>query len=352
MSDRLASSTVDISQYHISFTDAHTVLARACLGVLLRDPDVPNGSDFAPLAGYAARHWVAHARVENVASRVQGGMELLFDPDKPYFESWVHLHDFDTIYSALDHMANPESGARPLYYAALCGLHELVEHLTLKYPRYASAWGGIFGTALHSASYQGHLQAVRTLLLHGVGVDVRGYANRTPLIFASICGHRDVVQCLLDHGADVNSQEGDLYTSLHWAASSGHSDVVRVLLEHSADVNTKDDYGTTPLHTAIPNRGPKGSNPQVVRLLLEHGANPNAQNGYRQTPLHLVARGSTRIRSQCGPRSVGSWCGRRCRKQGRKNSITYGIGSWTDRDGAVVFRISIWEGTNLTWRMY
>jgi len=289
MSDRLASSTGDISQYHISLTDAHTVLARACLGVLLRDPDVPNGSDSAPLAGYAARHWVAHAQVESVASRVQGGMEILFDPDKPYFESWVQLHDFDVRYH--EALANPESGARPLYYAALCGFHELVERLILKYPQYANAWGGILGTALHAASYQGHLQVVRLLLLYGAGVDVRGYSNRTPLNDASGSGHRDVVQCLLDHGADVNSQDGNDRTPLYWAAYFGYIDVVRVLLEHGADVNSKSGSGYTALHIAIGEYSRKGSYAQVVRFLLEHGANPNAQNIYRQTPLHLVAIG-------------------------------------------------------------
>ncbi|KAH9165573.1 hypothetical protein EDB89DRAFT_292735 [Lactarius sanguifluus] len=48
MSDRLATSTGDISQYHISLGDSHTVLAQACLGFLLRDPDVTNGADRAP----------------------------------------------------------------------------------------------------------------------------------------------------------------------------------------------------------------------------------------------------------------------------------------------------------------
>jgi hypothetical protein len=95
MSDRLATSRRDISQYHISLVDAHTVLAQASLAVLLRDPDVNGHVDSAVLAGYAAEHWMTHARVENVASQVRDGMEDLFDPDKPYFEAWVQLHDID-----------------------------------------------------------------------------------------------------------------------------------------------------------------------------------------------------------------------------------------------------------------
>ncbi|KAH9165582.1 hypothetical protein EDB89DRAFT_1891951 [Lactarius sanguifluus] len=185
MSDRLATSTGDISQYHISLEDSHTVLAQTSLGVLLRDPDVENGANSAPLVRYAAEHWVAHARVENVVSQVREGVEQLFDPDQPYFEAWVKLHDSDGshIYDYPDQDADTKDlipGARPLYYAALCGFHELVEHLTLKHPQHASAQVGRFGTALHAASFAGHLQIVRSFLRNGVGVDIRDHWNGSP----------------------------------------------------------------------------------------------------------------------------------------------------------------------------
>jgi hypothetical protein len=89
MSDRLVTSLRDISEYHIALEGAHTVLAQASFGVLLRDSDVTNGADSTPLARYAAEHWVTHTQVENVASRVRNGMERLFDPAKPYFDAWV-----------------------------------------------------------------------------------------------------------------------------------------------------------------------------------------------------------------------------------------------------------------------
>ena len=136
MSDRLATSTSDISQYHISPPDAHTVLAQACLGVLRQDADVKSGADSGPLARYAARHWVTHAQVESVSLRVRDGVRYLFDPDKPYFQGWIQLYDIDNGHDYYGRVSYPEPGARPLYYAALCGFHELVEHLTLKYPRY------------------------------------------------------------------------------------------------------------------------------------------------------------------------------------------------------------------------
>ena len=289
ISDRLATSTSDMSQYHISLSDAHTVLAQACLGVLLRDPDVKNDSDSGPLARYAAEHWVTHAQVENVASRVNDGMRSLFDPDQPYFEAWVQLHDVDDNPIYYGTVSDPEPGARPLYYAALCGFHELVEHLTLKYPQYAGARGGRLGTALHSASFEGHLQIVRSLLRSGVDVDIKGIADCTPLRCASESGHRDVVQCLLDHGADVNSRDDDKNAPLNWAAFRGHAEVVRVLLEHDARVDSKNDYDATPLYHATLGSDSKGDYPQVVRLLLERGADANARDTEHKTPLHLVS---------------------------------------------------------------
>ncbi|KAH9044054.1 hypothetical protein EDB83DRAFT_1575851 [Lactarius deliciosus] len=293
-SDRLATSTGDISQYHISLKEAHTVLAQACLGALLRDPNVNNDTDSAPLARYAAEHWVTHAQVENVASRIRNGMECLFDPDKPYFEAWVRLHDVDHI-SYSRNIPDPVPGARSLYYAALCGFHELAEYFTLNNQQYASSRGGHCGTALHAASSAGHLQIVRPLLRHGVGVNVRGGADGTPLLFSSRSGHRDVVRCLLEHGADVGLQDDRHNTPLNWAAHCGHFDIVRVLLEHDADINSRDYNGRTPLHDAIWGDSPKGNCLQVVRLLLEHGADVNARDTRHRTPLHLVSMGRSNL---------------------------------------------------------
>ena len=65
-STRLAEATDIISRrYHISITATHT---KACLGILLHlNNDVTSGrlKDF-PLAEYAAKHWVDHARLEDV----------------------------------------------------------------------------------------------------------------------------------------------------------------------------------------------------------------------------------------------------------------------------------------------
>jgi ankyrin repeat protein len=288
LSDRLSTSTNDISRYHIVLEDANTLIARACLGVLLRDPSDANVVATTPLAQYAAEHWVAHSKVKNVASRIRNGMESLFDPDLPYFSAWVKLHDADRRgwLDGLDHKTQP--GAVPLYHAAFLGFHEIAEHLTLKHGQYTNAIGGYGGTALHSASDEGHVEVIRSLLKCGVDVDSRGANNMSPLHMASNNGHLNVVHCLLDYGANANIRRHDHWTPLSSAAANGHLEIVRVLLEHNADIHAEDEDGLTPLHR-VSSFHPSSKHLQVVRLLLEHGANPNARDNKRRTPLHVVS---------------------------------------------------------------
>jgi hypothetical protein len=54
-STRLADASKDVSRYHIDLETAHTILAQACMAVLLQ-PDVFVEEKF-PLAVYAAQHW-------------------------------------------------------------------------------------------------------------------------------------------------------------------------------------------------------------------------------------------------------------------------------------------------------
>ena len=298
LSHRLASSTKDISRYHIVLEDANTVIARACLGILLRDPVDQNDADAdansVSLAQYAARYWVTHAQIKNVASRIRDGMEYLFDPYRPYFVAWVKLYNVDHRGWTSELRSKMEPRAAPLYCAAFCGFHEIVEHLALKYPPYANAICGTGGTALHSASNAGHVQVVRSLLKCGVDVDARGFWNQSPLQLASFQGHLDVVQCLLNHGADAKFQDDNYRTPLSHAAETGYHEIVRVLLEHNADANSQDKDGLTPMHGAfwygmsLSFGNSRGDYPQIVRLLLERGANPNARDHKLRTPLHLL----------------------------------------------------------------
>ena len=130
-SRRLADSSKDVNRYHIDLESAHTILAQACMALLLRTDDcvVENGTgESSSLAGYAAEHWIRHAQFERVSSFLQKAMECLFDLDRPYFATWLDLHNIDSDIvhnfkssSLYFFGAPPTSDGTPLYYASLCG---------------------------------------------------------------------------------------------------------------------------------------------------------------------------------------------------------------------------------------
>jgi hypothetical protein len=144
-STRLATSSGDISRYHILLEPAHSILGQACMSVLLRLDDLVEKSgvrNSSPLARYAAEHWVAHAQYDKVPSCLRKAMEYMFDEDKPYFAAWLQFHDMDSAtLSESFHRFTPfsKTGATPLYYAARCGFQDLVEHLIVNNPKQVNA---------------------------------------------------------------------------------------------------------------------------------------------------------------------------------------------------------------------
>jgi ankyrin repeat protein len=298
-SSRVAGSRADISRFHILVEPAHTNLTKACLGVLLRLGELVDKDkvkDEFPLARYAAEHWVCHAQFENVSSHIREGMEQLFDPDKPHFAAWLQAHNVDTRphYPSVLHyfakISEKESNmATPLYYAALCGFHDIAEQLIIKHPQQVNTTGGYYVSPLGVALSGGHLKIAQLLYEHGADVDVQGRNDRTPLHGASWFGHVEIVQWLLSRGANPNLRnKGDGWTSLHAAAFFGHVEISRLLLQlqYKADSNARDHNGQTPLKFASL-RG----HINVARLLLEHGADVNARDSSRSTPLHSASKG-------------------------------------------------------------
>lgn len=296
MSNRLATSTRDVSLYHILPVPAHTILARVCLGFLLHlDHHIDDGSmkDF-PLAKYAAQHWVAHAKFKDVAPRVKDGMKCLFDPDKPHFSVWVQIHDMDSPVFRVSLMKRPNR-PNPLYYSALCGFQGVVEHLAITHPTLVNAIGGRYESPLLVALRGKHIRIAELLLEHGGDVDVRGKRGQTPLHNVVLWSHNtviDAVQFLLKHDADVNARRSsDLSTSLHLAANNGELRVTQLLLNHAAVVDSRNNKGQTPLHLVarLEMSLNESDRPGVVRLLIAHGADVNARDITHATPLHYAS---------------------------------------------------------------
>ena len=303
-SPRLTIASGEVSNFHIDLELAHTVLAQACLGILLQIQDDVEGcaSEDHPLARYAAGYWTTHAQFGKVPSSLHKGMEYIFDANKPHFKMWLTLCDIDTSpkYGATFFSFAPSSGfpvpssmsskspATPLYYAALCGFHRLVEHLITKHPQDVNTDGGYYVRPLVAALAGEHFQTADLLRHNGADPNVRGLLGRNPLHAAAHSGNFEVARILIEYDSTyINARDEVGLTPLLWA-SEGFSfkggSAVRLLLEHGADINAQNHIGWTSLHWASINGAL-----EVVRLLLEHGADVQVKNNSGWTALQVAA---------------------------------------------------------------
>jgi ankyrin repeat protein len=286
-SDRLANASRDVSCYHILPEFAHTILAQACLGVLLRLDDhvtEENAKD-TPLANYAAEHWVDHARFKDVPSRVQDTVEVFLDADKPHHAACLRLHLIDegNVWNQFTDDSMPRGG--PLYYASFYGFYDLAKHLAAKHPEHVSARGGRLVSPLAAALYGEHFEVAELLHEHGANVNVRGNGEWMLLHAASLSGLVDTARWLLNHGADANTQKDDGWTPLHLAVWNERLEIVQMLLDHKADIHSQNDAGEVALHLAACDIEPY-VRINILRLLLDQGADVNVTDNEGSTPLH------------------------------------------------------------------
>ncbi|XP_015426033.1 PREDICTED: ankyrin repeat domain-containing protein 29 [Myotis davidii] len=163
------------------------------------------------------------------------------------------------------------------------------------------------------AARRGNLALLRLLLTSGrVDVDCRDSCGTSLLMVASYAGHIDCVRELVLQGADINLQRESGTTALFFAAQQGHNDVVRFLFEFGASTEFRTKDGGTALLAAS-----QYGHRQVVDTLLKHGANVHDQLYDGATALFLAAQGGyldvTRLLLSSGarvnqPRQVMSGC--------------------------------------------
>ncbi|KAF3395004.1 Ankyrin-1 [Talaromyces pinophilus] len=144
---------------------------------------------------------------------------------------------------------------------------------------------------LASAAELGEIEIVRTLIDHGVDVDVtRGNVVRlTPLSLAIRNGNIDCVRLLIENGSDLNPAAADK-TPIQIACNTYNCSVemVQLLLESGAYVNPPQDSSRlTALQLAVSQR-----RTDIVRLLLQWKADPNTFTTSKSgTALQIACRG-------------------------------------------------------------
>jgi len=290
-SHRIADSP-PISHFHILLKPAHTLLAKTCLSALCQLDDSLEEAKIQnfPLALYAAEYWPDHARFEDVSSDIRDAMDYFFAKDKPHLAAWLWLYDIEFDGPRPTHPTHPD--AVPLYYAALCGLHNFSGRLLDAHPEDVNARGGYHVTPLLASLNRGHPDIALLLLERGADMESRDCWDQTALYVASSCGYAEVVRSLIDRGADLNVEcdlkESTLHevkwTPLHVASKNGRLEVARLLLGHGTGVNYQDYWDKSALHIAS-----CGASNNLVRLLLDHGANPDASDNVGQTALHKAS---------------------------------------------------------------
>ena len=114
--------------------------------------------------------------------------------------------------------------------------------------------------------------------------DEDGY---TALHRASYNGHVDIVEYLIGAGARVDARTADGWQPLHCACRWNKVGVASLLLQNGASVNAQTDGGQTPLHLAASNDRAAA----VLELLLrQRGLEAGRRNGQDETALDVARR--------------------------------------------------------------
>ncbi len=153
----------------------------------------------------------------------------------------------------------------PLYTASKNGQLDIVRSL-LDRGSDVNEMDSRRATALYTASSKGKLGVAKLLIERGANVNLRGIHGWTPLQAASYFGYLEVTRFLLDHGADVNAKARNRQTALHAASVLGHLDIALLLVERGADVDVRNHFGRTPRQEAMAH----GCH-RVAEFLSKHG---------------------------------------------------------------------------------
>jgi hypothetical protein len=137
-------------------------------------------------------------------------MEDLFDQVELCFAVCLRrLHDIDVdsrkyplfMFSMI---TRSRLAATPLYYAALCGFHDLAENLIVNHPEYVNANGGHYvSPPLAAALGGGHFKIAQLLYERGTVVDVQGHNNG---LFCMVLRTVDILKLLNEYSVEVQIQ--------------------------------------------------------------------------------------------------------------------------------------------------
>ncbi|XP_017293996.1 ankyrin repeat domain-containing protein 1 [Kryptolebias marmoratus] len=138
-------------------------------------------------------------------------------------------------------------------------------------------------TALHKASFKGHVDVIKRLLEAGAAIEQKDKLEATAVHWACRGGSLPALELLLNQGAKFASRDKLDSTPLHVAVRTGHCECAEHLIHCGADVNAKDRDGDTPMHDAV-----RINRFKMIKLLMMYGASLSSKNLDGKTPLETL----------------------------------------------------------------
>ncbi|XP_071099255.1 inversin-like [Haliotis cracherodii] len=122
-----------------------------------------------------------------------------------------------------------------------------------------------------------------------VGINDRGWYERTPVMRAAEKGYKEMVELLVHKGADVTLVDKDGNNILHLACQENNVEMVKyVLSQDMVGINDRGHYERTPVMRAA-EKGYK----EVVELLVHKGADVTLVDKDGNNILHLACQKTT-----------------------------------------------------------
>merc|ERR1712060_98857 len=84
-------------------------------------------------------------------------------------------------------------------------------------------------TALHHASYKGHICTVKLLINKGCNIEARSLKGNSPLIMAARNGLTETCRALIEHGADASVKNNDGDSACDVAKKSNKIETYKLL---------------------------------------------------------------------------------------------------------------------------
>ena len=226
----------------------------------------------------AVREMQREGRLENEIHFYRGGLVAIA----------VRVNRLDMVSLLLDlgfdpdESATTEDGGRswggPLWFAALCGRHEIAEVLL---DRGADVNAVVYacGDALCNADATRDERMQALLLEHGARLTVERVAGRKD---------RETAEAILDGTISAQSlnvedpSPTDLAEQMLWAAGGSDPGIVRMCLPHMRRELNDPWWAYVLMHATLP---------ESFELILNHGVDPDVAKAGDPTPLHHVATG-------------------------------------------------------------